>query len=102
LASVSPTLSSYESLQREWLPLRARLLDIAATLDRLDRQHALAVDSNESQTIQEALRLLTSSEPNRAEQLQQLYSRPYDPAWRERFAAGENSADPPASTGEAS
>jgi hypothetical protein len=72
-------------LNEEFLPLRARILEIAAGLDRLDRAADGANADPRRERLEQAIRLLLEEEPNRAEQVQRLFSREYDQQWRERF-----------------
>lgn len=76
-----------DAAAREWPGLRARLIDVAAALDRLDRAGALP-QRLEAERLLRAL--LAPEGADRAERLLALLSRPYDAAWRERFAAGES------------
>lgn len=73
-------------LDSEFLDLRARILDVAAALDRLDRApepHNHPPDPRLAQ-IRRALEALLVPEPSRAETIQRLFSLEYDPTWRER------------------
>jgi hypothetical protein len=72
-------------LNEEFLPLRARILELAAGLDRLDRAADAAKGDERRERLEQAIRLLLENEPNRAEQVQRLFSREYDEEWRERF-----------------
>jgi hypothetical protein len=72
-------------LNEEFLPLRARILEIAAGLDRLDRAADASNDDPRRQRLEEAIQILLRDEPNRAEQVQRLFSREYDQQWREHF-----------------
>jgi hypothetical protein len=66
-----------------FLQTRAKLLEVAATLDRLDRSEGsqeVDADSRMAQ-IREAVTLIQSSTPNRAEQSQLLFSDTYDEGW---------------------
>ena len=77
-------LSAREHLDREFLNIRAALLDIAAALDRLDRgadREGIAHDPRLADLLQ-AVRLLGDGQPDRAKRIQALFSDPYDPAWR--------------------
>lgn len=72
-----------------FLDVRAKLLEIAATLDRVDRAcetNALGEQAiSQRQLLGEATKILLSDGPDRAERLQQLFSREYDSDWREQF-----------------
>ncbi len=72
-------------LDREFLLLRAKLLEIAATLDRLDRAEGTATDDPRMQQIRQALGILQADESERAERIQLLFSLRYDQQWREFF-----------------
>jgi hypothetical protein len=72
-------------LNEEFLPLRARILEIAAGLERLDRAADASNDDPRRQRLEEAIQILLRDEPNRAEQVQRLFSREYDQQWREHF-----------------
>lgn len=79
--------SANQILDDSFLEVRAKLLEIAATLDRLDRsseEHSpLTPESRpRRQKVDEAIRLLLSEGPDRAERLQRLFSREYESAWR--------------------
>jgi hypothetical protein len=76
-------------LDREFLELRGKILEAAATLDRLDRApshhaHGEAPDRRLAQ-IRQALEALLEPGPGRAETVQRIFSITYDPAWRQRF-----------------
>lgn len=66
-------------LDQFFLDARARLLDLAAVFDRLDRGGGSA--DPRAARLREALKILASDAPGRAEQVQQLFSLAYDPAW---------------------
>lgn len=90
VAPASPAaapLSPNELAAREWPALRASIIDIAATLDRLDAAGP-AEATSEARTQAEALlrTLLEVGEGDRAQRLLEQLSRPYDPKWRDAFA----------------
>jgi hypothetical protein len=74
-----------EVLEREFLVVRAKLLEAAAAFDRLDRAEGSVAADGRWQRLRKALDVLSSEEPNRAEQLQLLFSLPYDANWRTTF-----------------
>ncbi len=74
-----------EVLDREWLSIRARLIEVAAALDRIDRAEGSVVADPRLGQIGESLAVLANGRENRAEQLQMAFSLPYDPQWRERY-----------------
>jgi hypothetical protein len=77
-------------LNDSFLEVRAKLLEVAATLDRIDRADASESPlSSEAKVrrsrIDEAIRICLSQEGNRAERLQKLFSRPYEADWRSKM-----------------
>jgi hypothetical protein len=76
---------SRDVFEQEFLPIRAKLLEIAAALDRLDRaQGSLAADPRRMQ-IQSAMQVLLRTDEDRAEHIQLIFSRPYQEGWKEKF-----------------
>ena len=69
--------SAAEVMDAYFLETRARLLEIAANLDRIDRAPELLTLRGDSRLafIHDALTILQSAEPNRAELIQTLYSK---------------------------
>lgn len=83
---MTPTNTAKETLDRSFLDIRSRILDIAAGLDRVDRGSggdSLRTDDRVNR-IREALAALHDGAANRAERVQMLFSLPYDPTWRKR------------------
>ena len=72
-------------LEQEFLPLRAKILELAAGLDRLDRASGDLRRDERRQRLVRAIRLLLEDAPTRAEQVQLLFSRDYDQAWRKQI-----------------
>jgi hypothetical protein len=72
-------------LDEEFLPLRAKILEIAAGLDRLDRAEGATAGDPRRARLEQALRLLTEPGERRAERVQLLFSRGFDEDWRREF-----------------
>ena len=71
-------------LDRDFLEIRCKILEIAASLDRIDRapaHHGDHPDARLSQ-IRQALEALHEPGPDRAETIQLIFSLAYDPSWR--------------------
>ncbi len=79
-------LNATEVLNREFLELRAQILQMAATLDRLDRAAGSVNDDPRSARIQKALAVLQSRDGNRAEQVQLIFSLAYEEGWQKALA----------------
>ncbi len=82
---MSMPLEAPEVLNREFLEIRARLLQIAAALDRFDRAEGDSADDPRLAMIGKALDILHDPGPGRAEQIQLVFSRPYEAGWKARF-----------------
>jgi hypothetical protein len=78
-------LDAPEVLNREFLEIRARLLQIAASLDRLDRSSGSVEDDERLAMIGQALAILSGPNALRAEQIQLVFSRPYAANWQAAF-----------------
>jgi hypothetical protein len=76
-------LSAPRVLDQFFLDARSRVLDLAATLDRLGRgaDAAAAAADPRMKLLRQALEVLTADAPNRAERVQQVFSLAYDPNW---------------------
>jgi hypothetical protein len=83
--AMSNPLKASEVLNREFLEVRARLLQVAAALDRLDRAEGSVDDDPRYQNIHRVLEVLSGAKPGRAEQVQMILSRPYSSKWQESF-----------------
>ena len=69
-------------LDETFLEMRAKLLEVAADFDRIDRSADQAgglTDENnlQRQKLNQAIELLLTEGPDRAERLQKLFSREY-------------------------
>ncbi len=76
-------MNAKEILDREFLQIRSHILDIAAALDRQDRADGDTRFDSRRQLLEEGLAILRSDSSDRAAKVQLLFSREYDPAWRE-------------------
>ncbi len=76
-------LKAQEIFDREFLEIRAKLLQLAAHFDRIERGVG-EVDLSKIHLLREALVILADIDggPYRTEKLQMIFSRPYDPEWR--------------------
>lgn len=78
------TMTGSAVLDRDFLSLRHRILDIAAGLDRLDRAAGAEPVMNDPrlQSIRDALAILAEPGQGRTERVQLVFSDPYDEGWR--------------------
>jgi hypothetical protein len=70
---------------QEFLPIRAKLLEVAAALDRFGRAEGQATDDPRWHRLHAAISTLLLPNDDRAEQIQLLFSRPYEEDWRMKF-----------------
>jgi hypothetical protein len=87
--AIKPGMASQRTKQQlfdeEFLGLRARILEVAAGLDRIDRAEGPAASDSRRERLQRAIALLAAERPDRAAQVQMLFSREYDENWRQAF-----------------
>ena len=72
------------TLESCFLDMRAKLIDLAATFDRIDRgEDAVKVSKDDRLVLlRQAAAILNECEPDRAARIQMLFSDPYDPDWQ--------------------
>ena len=75
-------MNAQEILDREYLQVRSNILDIASALDRQDRATGQLADDPRRKLLEEGIAILASNSSDRAEEIQLLFSRDYDPDWR--------------------
>jgi hypothetical protein len=81
------TRDATDVLDHDFLETRCKILEIAATLDRIDRaptRHGEHPDARLGQ-LRQALEALVEPGPGRAETIQRIFSLEFDPAWREKM-----------------
>jgi hypothetical protein len=76
---------SADVFDQEFLPVRAKILEVAAALDRFGRASGSPASDSRWEQVQTAINVLLRHENNRAEQIQLIFSRPYEDSWREKF-----------------
>jgi hypothetical protein len=82
--------SPQQILQNDYLIARAKIIEVAAVLDRIDRSVASGssdpVYSDPSyEKIQNAIAILSDAQPDKTRRIQELLSRPYTSNWMEQF-----------------
>ena len=76
-------LSAPEVLNREFLEIRCKILDLAAAFDRLGRAGGSLESDPRVSRLREALHVVLDEPEGRAEQVQMIFSRPYEEGWQE-------------------
>ena len=71
-------------VDRDFLETRSKILEIAATLDRIDRAPARPGEHPDARIgqLRQAIEALREPGPGRAETVQHIFSLTYDPNWR--------------------
>jgi hypothetical protein len=82
---ISVPANAAELLEREFLKVRAKLLQVAATFDRMDRADGGVQNDRRMQGLHQALEILQSDAADRAEQIQLLFSREYQDDWQTQY-----------------
>jgi hypothetical protein len=77
----STPMTADQIFERWFLETRSKLLDIAAHLDRIDRAPGSPSNDPRRTAVEEAIRTLLGAGPDRAEHIQMIFSREYDPDW---------------------
>lgn len=76
-------------LDRHFLDMRCRVLDLAAALDRIERSEGgRRLQDARLELLHAAISILSDGEPDRAARVQMLFSDPYDAAWKRPTAQG--------------
>jgi hypothetical protein len=81
-ASMSAPLSAPEILNREFLEVRCKVLELAAAFDRLARAEGSVADDPRSVRLREAIHAVLDLDEDRAERVQMIFSRAYDEKWQ--------------------
>ena len=83
--SVPTPMAASAVLDREFLEIRAKILELAASFDRLDRGDDSVAGDPRMSLIEEGLRVLQQPDGDRAERIQMVFSREYDEDWRSTY-----------------
>jgi len=71
-------------LDREYLNIRCWIIDIASSLDRIDRHDNTNTTHCDPRMkkMMDALKWLAGQQQDRAQKIQMIFSDPYDPKWK--------------------
>ncbi|HEV3343567.1 MAG TPA: hypothetical protein VG125_24560 [Pirellulales bacterium] len=83
---MSAPASASDVLAREFLEMRAKILELAASLDRLDRADGSVAADPRFGLIERGLAALADAGSGRAERVQLIFSLPYQDGWRHEMA----------------
>lgn len=82
---MSIPMTAPQVLDREFLEMRAKVLELAASFDRLQRAEGVVAGDPRLSLIREAIDVLQSDADDRAEQVQLIFSLHYDDDWQQKF-----------------
>lgn len=68
-------------VDREFLDIRSKVLQIGASLDRIERAGGELGSNPKTSLLLEIIKILSDDRGERAERIQLACSRPYDPKW---------------------
>jgi hypothetical protein len=77
-STMTASRTAISVLERDFLEIRSKLIDLAACFDRIQRAEGSVEDDPRMNKITQALRILAAQTPGRAEQVELLFSLPYD------------------------
>jgi len=80
-------MDAQQILDHEFLDIRSRILDVASSLDRIQRADGDVAGDDRMKKLNEALQITLSDNPHRAEKIQLLFSREYDENWKDQFSS---------------
>jgi len=85
-------MEAKDHLEREYLEIRHRILNLAASLDRIERAKGYDRITHDRRwkKLHSAAQILIDSRPDRATRIQMLFSDPYDPNWRKPNGASDS------------
>lgn len=82
---MSIPMTAIEVLDREYPEIRAKILQLAASFDRMGRAEGSLDEDPRLRQLREAVEVLCDEREGRAERLQMLLSDAYDDGWRKTF-----------------
>ncbi|AMV33894.1 hypothetical protein VN12_17325 [Pirellula sp. SH-Sr6A] len=85
MANELPTRSADKILSEEYLVARAKILELAATLDRLARAPGEVDSLPQKKLLDQAMKILIDHEGDKARRVQLLLSRQYEADWRAKL-----------------
>lgn len=91
---MSATLNANAILDRVYLEVRCKLLEVAASLDRIHRAEGneLAERDPRMKQLLDGVAILSTGGDDRAERIQMLFSDPYVANWSKADRAAANGA----------
>jgi len=70
----------------EFMIARSKIVELAATLDRIERANGDVDDSKQMQLLINGMQILCDDEVEKTKRVQLLMSRQYDPQWQSHMS----------------
>ena len=84
--------SAEQIVADDFMIARARIVELAATLDRIERATGDVEDSKNMQLLIQGMQVLCDEEFEKAKRVQLLMSRHYDPQWQSQMSIPKKSS----------
>jgi len=78
--------SAQQIVAEDFMIARARIVELAATLDRIERATGDVDDSKNMQLLMQGMQILCDDEVEKAKRVQLMMSRQYDPHWQTQMS----------------
>ena len=78
--------TAQQIVAEDFMIARARIVELAATLDRIERATGDVDDSKNMQLLMQGMHILCDDEVEKAKRVQLLMSRQYDPQWQAQMS----------------
>ncbi len=78
--------SAEKIIADDFMIARAKIVELAATLDRIERAQGEIADSNQMQLLMQGMHILCDDEIEKTKRVQLLMSRQYDPQWQAQMS----------------
>jgi hypothetical protein len=83
--------SAAQIIAEEFMIARAKIVELAATLDRIERASGNVEDSRNMQLLVQGMHILIDDQFEKAKRVQLLMSRDYNPNWQNLMSISKNS-----------
>jgi hypothetical protein len=81
---MSHTVTAPTVFEREFLTIRSRLIELGAAMDRIGRAPGYTGGDPRSEKMRQSIEVLLGNATNTAEQIQMLFSLPYEDDWQKQ------------------
>ena len=78
--------SAQQIIVDEFMIARSKIVELAATLDRIERAAGDVEESRNMQLLVQGMHILCDDEVEKAKRVQLLMSRQYDPQWQTQMS----------------